>query len=239
MNDDTRRLVYGTIVAFLAFITAWLGFVYISACGFTLNCIQGAPLVIRTPIPTLIPVEHSQGQPESAPAEFNKCQVAAVDLIGAWVTSGHSETESFPFTDLTGQDCEATYEDLQPLFRENSIWFPGSLGCISCHNGDLTDRSAGLDLSTYEAISLGTRRVAESTSPGTDIFGDGNWEDSLLHEVLVNQGLTTQGHSPEVEPSNPILYVGQPVAAEAEGTATPEAAATAESTPTLEVTATP
>lgn len=56
MNDDTRRIIYGTIVAFLLFIAAWLAFVYISACGLTLTCVQGAPLVVRTPIPTLIPV---------------------------------------------------------------------------------------------------------------------------------------------------------------------------------------
>ena len=222
MNDDTRRLIYGTIVAFLVFIVAWIGFVYISACSFTLNCIQGAQLVVRTPIPTLIPVKHAQGQgqPQPAPAEFNKCKVGAVDLIGAWMEAGHTETEAFPFTDLNGQSCEATYADLQPLFRDNSIWFRGSLGCVSCHNADLTDRSAGLDLSTYEAISLGSRRVAGSTSPGTDIFGGGDLEKSLLYQVLTTQGLATQGHSPDVEPSNPILYVGQSVAGEAEATPT-------------------
>jgi hypothetical protein len=221
MNDDTRRLIYGTIIAFLFFIVAWLGFVYVSACGFTLNCLQGAPLIIRTPIPTLIPVKQSQPQPPTAPAGFNKCKIGAVDLIGAWVTAGHPETDPFPFADLNGQDCEGTFADIQPLFMDNSVWFPGSLGCTSCHNADLTDRSAGLDLSSYEAISLGSRRVAGSTSPGTDIFGNGEWENSALHEVLVNQGLTTQGHAPDVEPPNPILYVGQAVAAEAELTATP------------------
>ena len=222
MNDDTRRMIYGTLAAFLLFLVFWLSFVYISACGFTLNCIQGAPLVVRTPIPTLIPIEHSQAEPGGEAADFNKCQVAATDLIGAWVAAGHSETESFPFTDLSGQDCEATFADVQPLFVENSLWFPGSLGCTSCHNADLTDRSAGLDLSSYQAISLGTRRVAESTSPGTDIFGGGEWENSLLYDFLVNHGLTTKGHSPDVEPPQTILYAGQRVAdAEAEVTATP------------------
>lgn len=222
MNDDTRGLIYGTIVAFLVFIAVWLGFVYISACGFTLNCIQGAPLVVRTPIPTLIPIEHSQGQGQPEPVAFNKCRVGAVDLIGAWVAAGQPETEPFPFTDLDGQECQATYEDIQPLLRDNSVWFPGSLGCTSCHNADLAERSAGLDLSTYESISLGSRRVAESTSPGTDIFGDGNWEGSLFHEVLVNQGLTTEGHSPDVEPPHPIIYAGQRVSeTTAEVTATP------------------
>lgn len=226
MNDDTRRLVYGTIVAFLVFITAWLGFVYISACGFTLNCVQGAPLVVRTPIPTLIPFAESEQQNGVTEVDFNKCQIGATEMIGAWVMAGHTETESFPFTDLNGQDCEATFADIQPLFMENSIWFPGSLGCTSCHNAELGDRSGGLDLSSYEAISLGTRRVAEATSPGTDIFGGGEWENSLLYDFLVNQGLTTQGHSPDVEPSNPVLYVGQAVAGNGESTATPAATAT-------------
>ena len=221
MNDDTRGMIYGTLVVFLVFLVVWLGFVYITACGFTLNCIQGAPLVVRTPIPTLIPFGESRAQPVAPEDGFDQCQVAATDLIGAWVSAGHPETEAFSFTDLNGQDCEATFADVQPLFVENSVWFPGSLGCTSCHNAELTDRSAGLDLSSYEAISLGTRRVAESTSPGTDIFGSGEWEGSLLHDFLVNHGLTPDGHSPDVEPSNPILYVGQSVAAEGEATATP------------------
>lgn len=227
-NDDTRGLIYGTIAFFLIGLVAWLGFIFVSACGFTLNCVQGAPLVVRTPIPTLSPLEQplGQGQPEAAPEEFNACQAGATDVIAAWVMAGHTETDPFPFTDLNGQECEATYEDIQALFRENSVWSPGAVGCTSCHNADLAERSGGLDLSTYESISLGTRRVAESTSPGTDIFGRGEWENSLLYEVLVNQGLTPQGHSPDVEPNNPILYIGQPVAGEGEGTATPEATAT-------------
>lgn len=222
MSDDTRRLIYGTITAFLVFITTWLGFVYISACGFTLNCVRAAPLVVRTPVPTLIPSGHSEEQPGVTEVEFNKCQVGATDLIGAWVSAGHSETEPFPFTDLNGQSCEGAFADIQPLFVENSLWFPGSLGCTSCHNGDLTDRSAGLNLTSYEGISLGSRRVPESTSPGTDIFGNGDWETSLLYEFLVNHGLTTQGHSTDVEPPQTIIYAGQSVSdPEADVTATP------------------
>jgi hypothetical protein len=222
MNDDTRQLIYGTIIAFLVFIAVWLGFVYLSACGFTLNCIQGAPLVVRTPIPTLIPVERSQVRPGTTAMAFDQCQVVATDLIAAWVSAGTPETEPFPFTDLSGQSCEGTFADIQPLFVENSLWFPGSLGCVSCHNADLTDRSGGLDLVSYQAILLGSRRVAGSTSPGTDILSSGDWEGSLLHEVLVNQGLTTQGHSQDVEPPHPIIYAGQRVSeTTADVTATP------------------
>jgi mono/diheme cytochrome c family protein len=57
MRDDTRKLILGTVVAFLVFIASWLLFIGINACGFSLTCVQAAPLVIRTSIPTLIPVQ--------------------------------------------------------------------------------------------------------------------------------------------------------------------------------------
>ena len=63
--------------------------------------------------------------------------------------------------------------------------------------------------------------TAGSTSPGTDLFGREEWEGSLLHEVLFNQGLTPLGHSPDEPPNHPIVYVGRSLE-EAEGTATPE-----------------
>lgn len=220
MNDDTRGLIYGTIIAFLLFIGAWLGFVYLSACSFTLTCVQAAPLVERTSVPTLSPAKASQPQPVEN-AAFNKCKVYATELIGAWVSAGHPETDPFPFNDLNGQSCEGTFADIQPLFVENSVWFAGSLGCTSCHNADLTDRSGGLDLSSYQGISLGSKRVAGSSSPGTDIFGDGDLNKSSLYQVLTKQGMTPQGHSPDVPPPSPvILYAGQAVAAD-EVTATP------------------
>ena len=55
MKDDTRTLILGTVVVFLLFIGSWLLFIGINACGFSLTCVQAAPLVIRTSIPTLIP----------------------------------------------------------------------------------------------------------------------------------------------------------------------------------------
>src|SRR5262245_16826197 len=124
MNDDVRRLIYGTVFAFLATVVAWVGFIYLNACGFTFSCNRARPLVVRTPIPTLIPVEHGSAQmPAPSDSEFTGCPVAANDLIGAWVTAGVPETEPFPFTALDGQACQGTFsEDIQPLFVENSLW---------------------------------------------------------------------------------------------------------------------
>ena len=219
-ENDVRRMIYVTLVAFLLFLVFWISIVYISACGFTLTCNQGAPLVIRTPIPTLIPMEQSAPQGGASPAEFNQCQVPAADLVGAWVSAGHSEMEPFPFTDIHGQTCEGTYaDDIQRLFVENSLWLSGALGCVSCHNGALSDRSAGLDLTSYEAMHMGSQR-ADANAQGNDIFSGGDWENSLLHEVLVNQSLVPEGHSPDAPAQDVILYAGQRVS-EAEVTVTP------------------
>ena len=53
--NDVRQWIFGAIIGLLACIGLMLSIVYVSACGFTLNCIRANPLVIRTPIPTLIP----------------------------------------------------------------------------------------------------------------------------------------------------------------------------------------
>jgi mono/diheme cytochrome c family protein len=57
MNDDVRKVIYATIIGFLVVVLSWLTLIYLSACGFTLSCYRATPLVIRTPVPTLIPVK--------------------------------------------------------------------------------------------------------------------------------------------------------------------------------------
>jgi hypothetical protein len=218
MNDDVRRVIYGTLIGFLAVVLGWVGFIYINACGFTFTCNRGDPLVVRTPIPTLIPAGHEAPQMESGGAEFNKCEAAAAELIGAWVDAGNPETEPFPFTDLNGQACEGTFSaDVQPLFVDNSLWYKGSLGCVSCHNSELTARSGGLDLTSYDAMLLGAGR-ADASAKGSDIFG-GNREASSLYIVLANQGLVVSGHSADSPASGFTLYAGEAV--ESPATPTP------------------
>jgi hypothetical protein len=141
---------------------------------------------------------------------FNRCEVEAAQLIGAWVSAGSPEDEPFPFTDTGGKECQGTYnEDIQHLFVENSLWYVDAIGCTSCHNAELTERSGGLDLSSYEGVMAGTNRSYEGAT-GTDILGGGDWESSLLHDVLLVHGLVPEGHSPDVDPIPPVyLYAGQ------------------------------
>ncbi len=218
--NDVRRMIYGTIALFFVVLVFWLSLIYVSSCGLTLSCVQAAPKVDRTPIPTLIPVSHSEKKPEvNQPAGFGKCQVLATDLIGAWVTASAPETDPFPFTDMKGTTCQGTFaNDIQPLLKENGVWYKNSIGCVSCHNGNLTERSGGLDLTSYKAILLGSGR-ADANAKGKDVLGGGSLEKSTLYQILVTQGLMAKGHSADTPVSALVVFAGE--AAPVEATPTP------------------
>jgi hypothetical protein len=219
--NDVRKMIYGTIILFFVVLAFWLSIIYVSSCGLTLTCGQAAQKVERTPIPTLIPAPHSEAQMDEGMVEFNKCEVAATDLIGAWISAESPETDPFAFTDVNGDPCEGTYAaDIQPLFVENSLWYKGAIGCVSCHNADLSERSAGLDLTTYTAITMGSGR-ADAASKGADILGGGATDKSALYSVLVNQGLVAAGHSADSPAVVLMVFAGQAVADEATATPTP------------------
>jgi mono/diheme cytochrome c family protein len=55
--NDVRKLIYGTIFFFLLVVSLWVGSVFVFSCGLNFACLQAAPVVNRTPIPTLIPVK--------------------------------------------------------------------------------------------------------------------------------------------------------------------------------------
>ncbi|NTW13036.1 MAG: hypothetical protein HGA30_06965, partial [Anaerolineales bacterium] len=170
--NDVRKMIYGTIIGFFLMLGLWFSIVYISSCGLTFTCNRGAPLVDRTPVPTLIPAT-MPARVAGGDATFNKCQVAAVDLIGAWVTAGVPETDKFGFTDVNGQDCEAVFgRDVLPLFIESNLWYPGSLSCSSCHQSNLTVALQNMDLSSYAGILAGSGR-ANGEPKGKDILGGG------------------------------------------------------------------
>jgi len=219
--NDVRKMIYGTITLFFVVLVFWLSIIYVSSCGLTLTCKQATPKVVRTPIPTLIPAAHSEAQMGEDVVEFNKCEVAATELIGAWISAESPETDPFTFSDVNGNPCEGTYTaDIQPLFVENSLWYKGAIGCVSCHNADLSERSAGLDLTTYAAITMGSGR-ADAASKGTDILGGNVVDKSALYDVLVNQSLVSAGHSTD-SPAVPLtVFAGQVVVAEATATPTP------------------
>ena len=56
MNDDVQKYIYRTLTIFIVGVTVWVGFIFINACGFSLVCKQGAEVVERALISTLLPV---------------------------------------------------------------------------------------------------------------------------------------------------------------------------------------
>ena len=228
MNDDVRRYIYGALVVFVAGIFLWISFLFVNACGFTLTCKRGELPVDRTPVPTLVPATLPAMETGSGDLIVSvHCRVPAVDLIGAWVEAGAPEVQAFQFTDMDGQNCESTFEEVKPLFVEANLWYPGSLSCVSCHSVDVTISPAQLDLSSYQGITAGSRR-SDAESKGTDVLGGGDWESSLLYEYLSNSKADVPGHAEAV--SGLVIFAGTPLPAP-EATPTPQPTETATPTP--------
>jgi len=217
--DDFRKFMNTALVAFVLLLVVWIGFVYISACGFTLTCQRGQPFVARTPVPTLAAATLPASDFSVSSPTISRCRIAAVDLLGAWVDAGYSDTETFTFTDVDGNECEANFtDDVLPLFTEANLWFPGSLSCADCHGSEMSVASAGLDLSSYDGMLLGSQRDSQNAE-GVDIFGDGVWEDSSLYESLYVNKNMPMGRPPDLPAEGPIVFAGistQPEEASAE-----------------------
>jgi hypothetical protein len=229
--NDVRKMIFGAIIGLMLVLGLMFGIVYVSSCGLTFTCEQAEAKVDRTPIPTLIPATlpvQSMGADSGA---FNKCQIAAVDLIGAWVKAGVPETDPFQFSDVNGMDCQAVFEkDVRPLFVESNLWYPGSLACSSCHQPDLAKALQNMDLSSYSGILAGSMR-ANGEPKGKDILGGGVWEESLLYQMiytpdgksLIGRQIMPLGRTPDVPANGPVIFAGEiiPADAPAEATATP------------------
>jgi mono/diheme cytochrome c family protein len=225
--DDLRKLIYGLLIAFMVGLFVWLGFLFFVSCGGSLSCAKAAPATERTPIPTLIPATlPATPRSVAAASSFNKCQVATVNLIGAWVSAGYSESDPFTFKDSKGTTCEATFtQDVQPLFTESNLWYPGALSCSTCHNSDIANAVANMDLSSYQGMLMGALR-SSPTAKGQDIFGGGNWEQSKLYEMLYVKKLMPLGRPPSVPAEGPLIFAGTPKQGAFTGSA-PTATATA------------
>lgn len=207
-QDDVKKLIYGVLIVFIAVLVVWTGFVIVTGCGFSLDCEKAAVVPERTPIPTLIPASMPMLQAGDGAPKVS-CQITAVDLIGAWVSAGYSETESFTFTDINGADCTGNYSaDVTPLFQEGNLWYNGAPACTTCHNPQLNEATAGMDLSTYEGILAGSRRASADVE-GNDILGGGVWEESLLYKQLFIDKVMPQGRPPDVPAEGPVIFAGE------------------------------
>jgi mono/diheme cytochrome c family protein len=205
-------LILGFILA--ALMIGFAGSLFLGSCSYKNNCMDGGRASFtHTPISTLAPATlQDNGVPFPASSSPEACSVTAAALLSAWVTAGSPETQPFPFTDVNNVDCQGTFADVQPLFSESNLWYPGALACISCHNESLSRAaSAQLDLSSFAGVQAGSHRSVGS-STGTNILGAGNWQSSRLNQVLFVLREMPYGRSPKAVPeAGPTVLAGIPL----------------------------
>jgi mono/diheme cytochrome c family protein len=216
-------LILGFVLA--ALVIGFAGSLFIGGCSYRNNCIYGGRASLaHTPIATLLPVNlQAIGASLPSSSSMDNCTVTAETLLSAWVSAGAPETQSFPFSDLNGVGCQATFADVQPLFTQSNLWYPGALACTACHNADLASAaSAQLDLSGYTGMLAGSHRSPGSVS-GVDILGAGNWQSSRLNQALFVLRQMPYGRQPDIVPeAGPTVLAGIPVSvANATPTETP------------------
>lgn len=211
-KDDFKPIMFGVIGLFLLVVVLWVSILFLNSCGPHLECQRADTLniVVRTPIPTLVPGTLPAQVMDGQPGAFNKCAVKALDLLGAWASAGSPETDAFAFDDVNGNPCAGTFEaDIQPLLSQSQVWYPASLSCTSCHNTTL--KNGGLDLTTYAGVLAGSGRV--DAAKGRDILGAGNWPASILYEVLTRVENIPTGHPPLAYPASKlVVFAGTQVA---------------------------
>lgn len=205
-------LILGFILAALVIVFA--GSLYFGSCSYRNNCMTGGrSQLVHTPIPPLAPAPlQTNGVPFASSSSPENCTVTAEALLSAWVSDGSPETQSFPFSDMNGVDCEATFADVQPLFTQSNLWYPGALACTACHNAVLSPAdSALLDLSSYAGVKTGAHQSAISAT-AVDILGEGNWSSSKLNQVLfVLQQMPFGRQANAVPAAGPIVLAGLPI----------------------------
>ena len=190
----------------------------------TNNTCTGIAEPLITPIPTIIAATLPVPQVGAGAAPVAvKCQITAVELIGAWVSAGSPETDPFNFTALQGRTCAATFgDDVQRLFVEANIWYNGASACTTCHYADVIKATQNMDLSSYAGMLAGSQRK-NGEAKGNDILGGGVWDNAILRQMLqaqggqssINRPLMPLGRPSDVPDNGPTLYAGTPLAADA------------------------
>lgn len=204
MKDSMLNIIIGTVVGLLAIAIFWPLSLFLTGCP-TESC-TGIHLPAMTSIPTIVPATMPPPKVGAEAAALRPtCHIAAVNLIGAWVDAGSSETEAFPFTDVNNKKCTGTFkDDVQKLFLTPNLWFGGAPACTTCHYADVKKATMNMDLSSYAGIMAGSHR-ANGEPKGTDILGGGDWSKALLHKMLY----APNGKTELTDPVRPPMPLGR------------------------------
>jgi hypothetical protein len=219
MKDQTKTIIFVVLFGLPLMLIAYVAGLFFFGCGSTNSC-TGIAAPETTPIPTLIAATMPAPKvgAEAGPRVV-KCQVSAVELIGAWVEAGSPETDPFQFVDLKEKTCTASFgADVQKLFVEANLWYSGASSCTTCHYADVAKATMNMDLSSYAGILAGSQRK-DGVIKGNDILGGGDWETSLLYQMIyapdgisqIKRQIMPLGRTASVPTEGPIIYAGTPV----------------------------
>jgi mono/diheme cytochrome c family protein len=213
MKRDFGSCMLYALFGLPIFLLLFIATIYFANCGFNAQCSGVAqPPIIHTPIPTLIPASLTNPVGGAQVQAKAVCRVTARNLLDTWVTSAVTETQQFSFTDITGNNCVATFADVMPLFTLPGIWYPGALACDACHNSNLDAAADHLDMSSYQGILAGGRRTS-LTATGEDILGGGDWQNSILNKVLfVDKSMPFGAPAGALSADGPTIIAGSLVA---------------------------
>jgi len=65
--NDVRKMIFGAILGLFLFVGLMISVAVVSSCGLSLACLQAAPKVYRTPVPTLVPATLPASKPIQLP----------------------------------------------------------------------------------------------------------------------------------------------------------------------------
>ncbi len=216
---ELKGIAFVFLIGLPVMLIVWIYGLYFFGCNSDNSC-SGSHHVERTSIPTLIAATMPAPKVGAdVVAVGPKCQITAVEFLGAWVNAGSPENDSFEFVDAMGKNCTATYEtDVQKLFSESNLWYDGAPACTTCHYADVVKATMNMDLSSYSGVLAGSGR-AKGEPTGKDILGGGVWESSLLYQMLyapngqstINRQIMPLGRAATVPANGPMLFIGSPV----------------------------
>ncbi len=209
MKRDFSSCMLAAMIGLPIFLLIFIAALYVGNCGFSANCSQaGLPAIIHTPIPTLIPASLPNLAANTQLPANEPCTLTAEELLAEWMTAGYTENDLFGFRDKFGDICNGTFANVLPLFTQTNVWYPAAPACDSCHNADVANAAANLDLSSYQGILAGGKR-ASPESKGEDILGGGVWAKSLLNQVLfIYQTMPPNAPSGSLTPHGPTIIAG-------------------------------
>lgn len=112
MSSDVRKIIYGTLILFVATLVVWIGFLFVLGCSGAVGCTRGFATPVRTSVPTLaaatLPPPRVPALAVGEPTESDQ------DIARPSVAGGPGEAVDLPGDPAAGQteyqqNCEACH----------------------------------------------------------------------------------------------------------------------------------